>query len=168
MVQTARSAQKSKRKGGSAAASAPLREESAEAKLARLERELKELRKENDQLRMDREIQKKRSCLLREGRRMKFAFIHAEKANFPVAALCRVFCVTLQGYYAFRSRPAPELRAREVSLREQVRQMHAESRGTYGPQDERQLVRLQHHRDGAPRLPPPLRRPHRNRQAVLQ
>ena len=63
---------------------------------------------------------------------MKFAFIHAEKANFPVAALCRVFSVTRQGYYAFRSRPAPELRAREISLREQVRQIHAESRGTYG------------------------------------
>jgi transposase InsO family protein len=63
---------------------------------------------------------------------MRFAFIHAEKANFPVAALCRVLKVTRQGYYAFRSRPAPELRPREIAFREEVRQIHAESRGTYG------------------------------------
>lgn len=30
---------------------------------------------------------------------MKFAFIHAEKALFPLAALCRIFGVTRAGYY---------------------------------------------------------------------
>lgn len=63
---------------------------------------------------------------------MKFAFIHAKKADFPVAALCRLFGVSRQGYYAYASRPPPELRAREITLREQVREIHAESRGTYG------------------------------------
>jgi transposase len=51
--------QKAKKKGRAATAPTPLQEESVEAKLVRVERELKELRKENDQLRMDREILKK-------------------------------------------------------------------------------------------------------------
>ena len=63
---------------------------------------------------------------------MKFAFIHAEKATFPVAALCRLLGVTRQGYYAFARRPASARADRERTLRERLRALHAESRGTYG------------------------------------
>jgi transposase InsO family protein len=63
---------------------------------------------------------------------MKFAFIHAEKATFPVAALCRLLGVTRQGYYAFARRPASARAERERTLRERLRALHAESRGTYG------------------------------------
>ena len=35
---------------------------------------------------------------------MKFSFIHAEKACFPVAALCRVLGVSRQGYYVIAAR----------------------------------------------------------------
>lgn len=63
---------------------------------------------------------------------MKFAFIHAEKATFPVSALCRLLGVTRQGYYAFARRPASARADREQALRERLRAMHAESRGTYG------------------------------------
>jgi transposase InsO family protein len=61
---------------------------------------------------------------------MKFAFIFGEKA-FPVAAMCRVFNVTRQGYYAYLKRRAAGCPA-EVELQAQVRQAHSESRGTYG------------------------------------
>ena len=37
---------------------------------------------------------------------MRFAFIHAEKASFPIAAMCRLLGVTRQGYYAYAGRPA--------------------------------------------------------------
>ena len=63
---------------------------------------------------------------------MKFAFIHAEKASFPVAALCRLLGVTRQGYYAYVSRPPSERLKRERALQQRVQQVHAESRGTYG------------------------------------
>jgi putative transposase len=63
---------------------------------------------------------------------MKFAFIHAEKAFFPVAALCRVLGVTRQGYYAFAKRPASARTDRERRLRDRLRELHTESRGTYG------------------------------------
>jgi len=63
---------------------------------------------------------------------MKFAFIHAEKACFPVAVLCRLLGVTRQGYYSFEKRPASSRVEREETLRERLRALHAESRGTYG------------------------------------
>lgn len=63
---------------------------------------------------------------------MKFAFIHAEKASFPVAALCRLLGVTRQGYYAYAGRPPSPRLEREVALQQSVQQVHAESRGTYG------------------------------------
>lgn len=63
---------------------------------------------------------------------MKFAFIHAEKAYFPIAVLCRLLGVTRQGYYAFAKRPASARTEAEQQLRERVQTLHTESRGTYG------------------------------------
>jgi putative transposase len=63
---------------------------------------------------------------------VKFAFIHAEKARFPVAALCRILQVTRQGYYAFAKRPMSSQVAAEASLRERVRHAHQASRQRYG------------------------------------
>jgi transposase InsO family protein len=63
---------------------------------------------------------------------MKFAFIHAEKASFPVAALCRLFGVSRQGYYTYAARPKAEHRAREIALRQELKALHVQSRGTYG------------------------------------
>src|SRR5262249_10436341 len=70
--------------------------------------------------------------LLREGKRVKFSFIHAEKASFPVAALCRVLGVTRQGYYASIKRPSSARAVEETRLRERLRELHVESRQTYG------------------------------------
>lgn len=61
---------------------------------------------------------------------MKFAFIAAEKA-FPVSAMCRVFGVTRQGYYAHIKRKALQVPL-EVELQAQVKQAYAEGRGAYG------------------------------------
>ncbi len=63
---------------------------------------------------------------------MRLAFIHAEKAHFPVAALCRVLEVSRQGYYAYAQRP-PSRRSRDdAALQERVAAVHEESRSTYG------------------------------------
>jgi transposase InsO family protein len=63
---------------------------------------------------------------------VRFSFIHAEKANFPVAALCRVLGVTRQGYYASVGRPPSRRAVEEAQLRERLEQLHVESRQTYG------------------------------------
>lgn len=73
---------------------------------------------------------------------MRFAFIHAEKANFSVVALCRVLQVTRQGYYAWTKRPEGARANADRELREKVRAIYQQSRGTYG--SPRILAALRH------------------------
>ncbi len=61
-----------------------------------------------------------------------FAFVEAEKANFPVTILCRLLGVSTSGYYAWRSRP-PSARSRaDHALSRRICLIHERSRGTYG------------------------------------
>jgi putative transposase len=61
-----------------------------------------------------------------------FRFIDAEKASYPVTALCRMLGVSKSGYYAWRSRPPSERRRRDALLIEKIRQIHNRSREIYG------------------------------------
>ena len=63
---------------------------------------------------------------------MKFAFIHAEKAHFPVAALCRHLGVTRQGYYAFAKRPRSSRATSDEDLQTRVQEVHVGSQKRYG------------------------------------
>jgi transposase InsO family protein len=63
---------------------------------------------------------------------VKFAFIHAEKAFFSVAALCRTLGVTRQGYYAYATRSPSERLVRDVKLQEQVHATFLSSERRYG------------------------------------
>lgn len=63
---------------------------------------------------------------------MKFAFILAEKALYPITVLCHVLGVSRSGFHAWRGRPAaPRVRADAV-LSAQVAAVHGRSRKTYG------------------------------------
>jgi putative transposase len=58
--------------------------------------------------------------------------VQQEKAEFPIATLCRVLDVSASGYYAWTERP-PSTRAQEDAiLLERIRAIHTRSRGTYG------------------------------------
>ena len=46
--------------------------------------------------------------------------------------MCQVLQVTRSGYYAWRDRPASPRHRRRARLLEQIRRVHADSRGTYG------------------------------------
>lgn len=62
----------------------------------------------------------------------RFRFIAAEKGQHPVALLCRVLRVSRSGFYAWLERE-PSARARaDAALAERIREVHQESRGTYG------------------------------------
>jgi putative transposase len=63
---------------------------------------------------------------------VRFSFIHAEKASFPVRALCRLLGVSPQGYYTFARRPPSRRVLAEAALCQEIRQVFAESRETYG------------------------------------
>ena len=63
---------------------------------------------------------------------MKFAFIAAEKAFFPVSVLCDVLSVSRSGFYAWSKRPAPQRKASDAHLAAEIVAAHRRSRGTYG------------------------------------
>lgn len=63
---------------------------------------------------------------------MRFGFIAAEKAAFPVRLLCRMLQVSRAGFYAWQARPpAPRARADE-RLGLEIAAIHVESRHRYG------------------------------------
>jgi len=63
---------------------------------------------------------------------MRFAFIEAEKALFPIRVMCRVLQVTVSGFYAWRKRSKSEHARRDEQLAVKVRALHKTSRGAYG------------------------------------
>jgi putative transposase len=63
---------------------------------------------------------------------VKLAFIRAEKASFPIAAMCRLLGVTRQAYYASLSRkPSTRLKV-DADLCVMIREIFVGSRGRYG------------------------------------
>ena len=61
-----------------------------------------------------------------------FRLIDAEKAGYPVTALCGILGVSKSGYYAWRSR-TPSKRSREdAALTQKIREVHRRSRQIYG------------------------------------
>ena len=61
-----------------------------------------------------------------------YRLIDAEKAHHPVSRLARVLGVARAGYYAWACRPPSDRDRSDALLGEQIRQIHARSRGTYG------------------------------------
>jgi putative transposase len=62
----------------------------------------------------------------------RYRFIHAEKAAYPVALLCRVLGVARSGYYAWASRGASARARADEELAAQIARIHETSRRTYG------------------------------------
>lgn len=63
---------------------------------------------------------------------MKFEFIAAEKANYPIQTLCRVLGVSRAGFYASRQRPESKRSIAARDLATQVEAIYGASRRTYG------------------------------------
>ena len=63
---------------------------------------------------------------------MKFEFIRAEKAFYPITLMCRILAVSRPGYYAWCNRPQSPHERRDTLLRVQVRASYERSRKTYG------------------------------------
>ena len=61
-----------------------------------------------------------------------FRFVAAEKANHPISLLCRVLGVSRSGFHAWERRPPSDRDLADAWLVERIREIHAESRETYG------------------------------------
>jgi transposase InsO family protein len=63
---------------------------------------------------------------------VKFAFIRAHQAQFPVEVLCETLGVSRSGYYAWRDRPPSPNTQRRERLVAEIRAVHGDSHATYG------------------------------------
>jgi transposase InsO family protein len=63
---------------------------------------------------------------------VKFDFVDAEKASFPVSWLCRHLGVSRSGYYASRNRPESKREREDRRLKTLVHVAHREGRRNYG------------------------------------
>jgi len=62
---------------------------------------------------------------------VRFRFIEAEKASYPVRLLCRCLSVSRPGFYAWRRRPPSERAREDERLKVEIQTSHTASRGTY-------------------------------------
>ena len=71
---------------------------------------------------------------------MKFAFIDAEKARWPVEVQCDVFGVSRSGYYAWKGRPEAPRTQEDAEVVIEIKAASEVGRGTYGsPRVHREL-----------------------------
>ena len=63
---------------------------------------------------------------------MRFEFIQAEKANFPITLLCRVLEVSCSGFYRWLDAQPSERQTKNERLKIEIKSIHSESRSTYG------------------------------------
>ena len=62
----------------------------------------------------------------------RFRAVEELRADYTVKRLCRVLGVSRSGYYAWRTRPPSSRAVENRQLLGVIREIHAESRGTYG------------------------------------
>jgi transposase-like protein len=93
--------------------------------------EISRLRRENDRLRMERDILKK---LWRSSRnpRMRFRQIEDQRGVWPVRVMCDALSVSRSGYYAWRSRPQSPRKIANRELLGDIQRVHAHHRERYG------------------------------------
>lgn len=71
---------------------------------------------------------------------MKFAFIDAEKAEWPIEVQCEVFGVSRSGYYAWKARPEAARAKEDAQLVVEIKAASKAGRGNYGsPRVHREL-----------------------------
>jgi transposase InsO family protein len=63
---------------------------------------------------------------------VKFAFVAAENAHFPISKLCEVLRVSRAGFYAWKHRPRSNRRAEDERLKVLVHEAHVLGRRNYG------------------------------------
>src|SRR3954466_1623784 len=95
---------------------------------------VKEMEEEIRRLRMENEFLKKSSGLLRTDAAVaeRCAVIDAEKANYPVAVMCRLLQVPRSSFYAWTTRVETPTRARRRALAVEVAKEFTDSRQTSG------------------------------------
>ena len=67
--------------------------------------EIRKLKRENERLRMERDVLKKAIAIFSETQKMKFQFIRDHREHFPVRLMYRVLGASPSGFYDWLRRP---------------------------------------------------------------
>ena len=73
-----------------------------------------------------------------------FSLIEAEKANFPVSVMCRALGVNRTSFHDWQRRAPSDRALRDAWLIEKIKEIHADSDGTYGARRIHAELRLEH------------------------
>ena len=63
---------------------------------------------------------------------MRYRFIRGHANEFPIGLMCKVLQVARSAFYAWRRRPASKTTVARTALVEKIRNIHGDSRQTYG------------------------------------
>lgn len=83
---------------------------------------------------------------------MRFVFIDAEKATWPVQVMCEVLGVSKSGFYAWRRRAEPKRRIANRRLLVDIKAAHKAGRGAYGSPRVARALRKRGHQVGENRV----------------
>lgn len=83
---------------------------------------------------------------------MRFRAIEEHRDCWPVSVMCRVFRVSVAGYYAWRTRPDNTRAAENRALLDDIRAVHAASQGRYGSPRVHAVLRTRGRRTGRGRV----------------
>jgi putative transposase len=82
----------------------------------------------------------------------RFRFVDDHQDLYEVKRLCELTECSRSGYYAWRNRPASAREVADAELLEEIRTLHADSRGTYGAPRVHGQLRRRGHRLGCKRV----------------
>jgi transposase InsO family protein len=83
---------------------------------------------------------------------MRFEFIVAEKANYPIRLMCRVLQVSRGGFYAWLKRPAAAHSFKDQRLAVEIAAIYQQHRGRYGSPRVHMELRDRGYRTGRKRV----------------
>ncbi|MDO8569162.1 MAG: IS3 family transposase [Dehalococcoidales bacterium] len=102
--------------------------------LTEIEMELARVKKENAELKMERDILKKAAAYFGEGVATRYATMKELRLRYPVPLMRRIMTVSASGYYAWLDRPLSVRYQDEVRLELEIKAAHKRTRQTYGPE----------------------------------
>ncbi|WP_085980291.1 IS3-like element ISRba6 family transposase [Rhodopirellula baltica] len=108
-----------------------------------IEAELRRLREENRQLKMERDIPKKSDGILRQRKSLRLKFIGKCRDRWPIAVLCRTLEVTRAAYYRFAGRGPTATEIKQTQIIQAVKEIRLEKHhDAYGsPRMQRAIVK---------------------------
>ena len=98
--------------------------------------ELTRLRRENRQLKVERDILSKAAAWFAQetapNTKRIFGFMKANQATFPVRVMSRLLGVSASGFYAWVQRPLSARAVEDIGLTALIHAIHRRSNGAYG------------------------------------